>query len=77
MTGEKVKSLKQREAVIMTSYRVGIKTKKGDHNAPQLCKLPGPHGHPDVVIANICLCIAVGFLMFNLHSLGLGSRDRR
>ena len=28
MTGEKVNSLKQREAVIMTSYRVGIKTKK-------------------------------------------------
>ena len=31
------------------------RNKKGDHNAPQLCKLPGPHGHPDVAIANICL----------------------
>ena len=41
----------------MSLHLVGILCgkRKGDHNAPQPNELPGPHGHPDVVIAKICL----------------------
>lgn len=32
-----------------------LEKRKGGDNAPQLNKLPGPHGHPDVTTAKICL----------------------